>query len=90
LQSLQDHSESVWLDYVRCSLLTSGEPRRLIEEGDLRGLASNPSIFEKAIAGSDYRDILQASESQSMEAKRLYERIAVRDIHDAADDLTHF
>ena len=54
----------------------------------MRGLTSNPSIFEKAIAGSsDYRDMLAAPESQGLEAKTLYERIAVRDIQDAADVL---
>lgn len=88
LQSLQDHGQSVWLDYLRRSLITSGELKRLIAEDGLRGLTSNPSIFEKAIAGSsDYRDMLEAPESQGIEAKTLYERIAVRDIQDAADVL---
>jgi transaldolase/glucose-6-phosphate isomerase len=88
LQSLQDLGQSVWLDYLRRSLITSGELKRLIEEDGLRGLTSNPSIFEKAIAGSsDYRDMLEAPESQGIDAKVLYERIAVRDIQDAADVL---
>jgi len=86
LAALQDYGQSVWLDHLRRSLITSGELKRLIEEDGLRGLTSNPSIFEKAIAGSsDYRDILEAPESQGLEAKTLYERIAVRDIQDAAD-----
>jgi len=86
LQSLHDHGQSVWLDYLRRSLITSGELKRLIKEDGLRGLTSNPSIFEKAIAGSnDYRDMLEAPESQVIDAKELYERIAVRDIQDAAD-----
>ena len=86
LQSLHDHGQSVWLDYLRRSLITSGELERLIEEDGLRGLTSNPSIFEKAIAGSnDYQDIFEAPESQKIDAKALYERIAVRDIQDAAD-----
>jgi transaldolase / glucose-6-phosphate isomerase len=86
LQSLHDQGQSVWLDYLRRSLITGGELRRLIEEDGLRGLTSNPSIFEKAIAGSnDYRDMLEAPESQGLDAKALYERIAVRDIQDAAD-----
>ena len=64
LQSLQDLGQSVWLDYLRRSLISSGELKRLIEEDGLRGLTSNPSIFEKAIAGSsDYRDMLEAPES---------------------------
>ena len=86
LKSLHEHGQSVWLDYVRRSLITSGELKRLIDEDGLLGLTSNPSIFEKAIAGSsDYRDLLEAPESQSLDAKTLYERIAVRDIQDAAD-----
>jgi transaldolase/glucose-6-phosphate isomerase len=86
LQSLRDHGRSVWLDYLRRSLITSGELERLIEEDGLRGLTSNPSIFEKAIAGSnDYQDMFEAPESQRIDAKALYERIAVRDIQDAAD-----
>jgi transaldolase/glucose-6-phosphate isomerase len=86
LQSLRDHGQSLWLDYVRRSLMTSGELNRLIKEDGVRGLTSNPSIFEKAIAGtSDYQDLLQAPESQVLDAMTLYERIAVRDIQDAAD-----
>ena len=86
LQLLRDHGQSVWLDYLRRSLITSGELKRLIKEDGLRGLTSNPSIFEKAIAGSnDYRDMLEAPASQGIDAKALYERIAVRDIQDAAD-----
>jgi transaldolase/glucose-6-phosphate isomerase len=88
LQLLQDHGQSVWLDYLRRSLITSGELKRLIEEDGVRGLTSNPSIFEKAIAGSsDYRDLLEAAESQAIDAQTLYERIAVRDVQGAADVL---
>ena len=86
LQSLQDYGQSVWLDYLRRSLITSGELKRLIKEDGLRGLTSNPSIFEKAIAeSSEYRDVLEAPESQGLDAKTLYESLAVRDIQDAAD-----
>ena len=86
LQLLHDYGQSVWLDYLRRSLITSGELKRLIEQDGLRGLTSNPSIFEKAIAGSsEYRDTLEAPDSQALDAKALYERIAVRDIQDAAD-----
>ena len=55
LKALQEYGQSVWLDYIRRSLLTSGELRRLVEEDGLRGMTSNPAIFEKAITGStDY------------------------------------
>jgi len=59
LRGLQQYGQSVWLDFIRRNLITSGELRRLIEEDGLRGVTSNPAIFEKAIAGStDYTDIL--------------------------------
>ena len=86
LQSLQDHGQSVWLDYLRRSLITSGDLKRMIEHDGVRGLTSNPSIFAQAIAGTnEYRYMLEAPESQGLDAKALYERIAVRDIQDAAD-----
>ena len=60
LRALQGLGQSVWLDYLRHSLFTSGEFARLIAEDGLRGATSNPSIFEKAIAGStDYLTALQ-------------------------------
>src|SRR5215813_4186494 len=52
LQDLQKYGQSVWLDYIRRNLLTSGELKQLIEEDGLRGMTSNPAIFEKAIVGS--------------------------------------
>ena len=87
LKGLQEYGQSVWLDYIRRSLITSGELRRLIQEDGLRGLTSNPSIFEKAIAGSaDYADeIKQLSSQADIEPMALYERLAIRDIQDAAD-----
>src|SRR5215467_4108570 len=89
LRSLADYGQSVWLDYIRRNLITSGELKRLIEEDGLRGVTSNPAIFEKAITGSsDYTEILRAPDSDGfagMDAKAVYERLAIRDIQDAAD-----
>src|SRR5579863_8713167 len=87
LKDLLKYGQSVWLDYIRRNLLTSGELKRLIEEDGLRGMTSNPAIFEKAIADStDYDDILQSLQSRSdLDAKARYEIIAIRDIQDAAD-----
>ncbi|MFQ5960976.1 MAG: bifunctional transaldolase/phosoglucose isomerase [Candidatus Methylomirabilales bacterium] len=88
LQALQGYGQSVWLDYIRRSLLTSGELARLIKEDGLRGVTSNPAIFEKAIAGStDYTEILGALAPQYPDAKALYEQVAMRDIQDATDVL---
>jgi transaldolase / glucose-6-phosphate isomerase len=87
LKQLQAFGQSVWLDYLRRSLFTSGEFHRLIVEDGLRGATSNPSIFEKAIAGStDYLNALQEIERRhDIEPMALYEALAIRDIRDAAD-----
>ena len=66
LKDLLNFGQSVWLDYIRRNLITSGELKRLIEEDGLRGMTSNPAIFEKAIAGStDYADLLQSLQSRT-------------------------
>ena len=89
LKDLLKYGQSVWLDYIRRDLLTSGELKRLIEEDGLRGMTSNPAIFEKAIADSTlYSDILQSLRSRTdLDAKGRYEILAIRDIQDAADFL---
>jgi transaldolase/glucose-6-phosphate isomerase len=88
LRGLQVFGQSVWLDYIRRNLITSGELRRLIDEDSLRGVTSNPAIFEKAIAaGSDYVDILSGPGARTLDPTALYEQIAVRDIQEAADAL---
>ena len=88
LRALQIYGQSVWLDYNRHGLIASGELRRLIDEDGLRGVTSNPSIFEKAVAGSsDYTDMLRAAGVRAMNPKALYEKLAIRDVQDAADTL---
>src|SRR5215470_5298415 len=87
LKDLLKFGQSVWLDYIRRDLITSGELKRLIDEDGLRGMTSNPAIFEKAITGStDYEDILRSLRGgNDLDAKACYEIIAIRDIQDAAD-----
>ena len=88
LQALQDYGQSVWLDYIRRGLLTSGELARMVKDDGVRGVTSNPAIFEKAISGStDYRELLEELASLCQDAKTLFELVAVRDIQDAADVL---
>jgi len=89
LKDLLKYGQSVWLDYIRRNLITSGELKRLIDEDGLRGMTSNPSIFEKAIAGStDYADLLRSLQPRTdLDAKARYEILAIRDIQDAADIL---
>jgi len=86
LKALASYGQSVWLDYIRRSLITSGELERHIDEDGLTGVTSNPAIFEKAIAGSnDYADKLSRLNSTNLDAKGIYEEIAIGDIQDAAD-----
>ncbi len=86
LKALIGFGQSVWLDYIRRSLITTGELARLVEEDGLRGMTSNPSIFEKAIAGStDYAQALQGlAKRKDLDAKGIYEQLAFKDIQDAA------
>ena len=80
--------QSVWYDSLRRSLVTSGELGRLIAEDGLRGMTSNPAIFEKAIAGSDdYRGVLRRHAAAGLSSLQIYEAIAVEDIQWAADAL---
>jgi transaldolase len=88
LLELQKYGQSVWLDYIRRFLITSGDLQSLIDRDGLRGITSNPSIFEKAIAGSaDYADFLDQLHAQGLSTGEIYERIVIRDIQDAADIL---
>jgi transaldolase len=88
LLELQKFGQSVWLDYIRRDLITSGELQKLIDNDGLRGITSNPSIFEKAIGGStEYADFLGQLRAQGLSTGDIYERIAIRDIQDSADKL---
>src|SRR6202051_2831884 len=88
LIQLQNFGQSIWLDYIRRDLMQGGELQRLITEDGLRGMTSNPSIFEKAIAGGQYQDFLDSLTGRNeLDAKGRYELLAIRDIQDAADIL---
>src|SRR6266853_7020370 len=86
LKGLLAYGQSPWMDYVRRDLLTSGNLKKMIQEDGLMGMTSNPTIFEKAITGSkDYADILESPDAKKLDAKGLYEKIAIRDVQDATD-----
>ncbi len=89
LTQLLTFGQSIWLDYIRRDLLKGGELQRLITEDGLRGMTSNPAIFEKAIAGStQYQEFLDSLANRpDLDAKGRYELLAIRDIQDAADVL---
>ena len=86
LVELQLYGQSVWHDNISRNLLDSGKLQRLINEDGLRGLTSNPTIFEKAINGSsDYDASLKSLLAQGREVKEIYEALAIEDIQRASD-----
>lgn len=86
LVQLREYGQSPWYDYIRRGMITSGQLKTLIDQDGLMGMTSNPAIFEKAIAGStDYDDAVEQAASELIGAKEIYERLAIKDIQDAAD-----
>jgi transaldolase len=86
LKGLLAYGQSPWLDYIRRNILLNGDLKKMIANDGLRGMTSNPAIFEKAIVGSDdYSDLLNSPEARQLNAKGLYEKIAIRDVQTAAD-----
>jgi len=86
LKGLLAHGQSPWMDYIRRDLLTSGGLKKYIDNDGLRGMTSNPAIFEKAITGSNlYNDILTSPEAKKLDANGIFEKIAIRDVQDACD-----
>jgi transaldolase len=87
LKQLGALGQSIWLDYIRRDLIAGGELRRLIEEDGLRGMTSNPSIFEKAIVHShDYDEDIRTMALNGKDCKVIYEALSQRDVQDAADE----
>ncbi|MSQ24307.1 MAG: bifunctional transaldolase/phosoglucose isomerase [Chloroflexi bacterium] len=89
IRHLQDFGQSIWLDYLRRNFVAEGALGRMIDEDGLRGVTSNPAIFEKAIAGStDYTSGLESLEQTGdHDAMSIYEHLAIEDIQAAADVL---
>ena len=87
LQELAARGQSVWYDYIRRSLITSGGLKALVDQG-VRGVTSNPAIFEKAIAGSqDYDAAIKTLIAEGRSVEGIYESLAIADIQMAADVL---
>lgn len=89
LKELLNYGQAMWLDYIRRDLFTTGKLKQMIAGDGLRGMTSNPAIFEKAIADSSlYDDMLHSlAGRKDLDATGRYEQIAIRDIQDAADAL---
>ncbi len=88
LRELAASGQSVWYDSLRRGILVSGELARFIEEDGLTGLTTNPAIYEKALSGSsqDYESALaRLLPQRELDAKAIYERLAIQDIQAAAD-----
>ena len=90
LREVEALGQSIWLDYMRRDLITTGKLQQMIDEDGISGITSNPTIFEKAIsAGSDYdssiENILRAS--PEIDSAALFEQLEVEDIRMAADVL---
>lgn len=86
LKELQKYGQSVWHDYISRKEILSGELKRRIDDDGLLGVTSNPSIFEKAIAGSDdYDESISQYASERLGAPQIFQRLAIEDIQKATD-----
>src|SRR3954449_7234019 len=88
LVKITELGTSIWLDQIRLNLIESGELERLVKYESLRGVTSNPAIFEKAILGSDdYDDLIEEDAGKGHDARAIYEHVAVKTVQDACDVL---
>jgi transaldolase/glucose-6-phosphate isomerase len=86
LTKLQELGQSPWHDNIRRELLVTGKLARMIADGDVTGLTSNPTIFEQAIAqGSEYDELVAELAAKRKSAEQIFDALAIRDIRDAAD-----
>ena len=86
--SVPDLGQSLWYDYIQRSMIWTGRLHRMAAEDGLRGVTSNPAIFEKAIGGSkDYAPALAAAVANGLHASAIFEAIAISDIQGACDAL---
>ena len=84
LRRLYELGQSPWLDYIERRLIDSGELERLVEEEGIRGVTSNPAIFESAITSSDAYDSAIRECDATMDAEAIYESLGLADITAAA------
>jgi transaldolase/glucose-6-phosphate isomerase len=90
LIDIQKFGQSIWLDYIRRSMLETRELEGLIQNDGVRGVTVNPSILEKAISGShDYDDEIERLVNQDKKAAEIYEKLAIQDVQRAADLFRH-
>lgn len=86
LSEIQKFGQSIWLDFLRRGMLISGELQKLIKEDGLRGITSNPAIFEKVIDGStDYQAAIKSLALEGKNTDEIYQTLTVEDVRQAAD-----
>lgn len=86
IKSLLKFGQSVWLDYIRRDMLINGELEKLIKEDGLRGMTSNPAIFQKAIGNSaDYDTSIKSLAKEGLTADSIYDKVAIEDVQKACD-----
>jgi transaldolase len=86
LLKIQKFGQSIWLDFLRRKMISSGELKGLIKKDGVRGMTSNPSIFDKVITGShDYGDDIKAFALEGKGAEKIYEALTVKDVQEASD-----
>src|SRR3954468_21308182 len=88
LAEIKELGASIWLAQIRLNRIESGELERLVKYESLRGVTSNPAIFEKAILGSDdYDQLIADAAREGLDSRAIYERVAVKTVQDACDVL---
>jgi transaldolase/glucose-6-phosphate isomerase len=86
LRRIHTFGQSIWLDFIRRSLLKSGDLKSMVERDGIRGVTSNPSIFEKAISGShDYDELIRARAKAGISVEEIYQELTIEDVQEAAD-----
>jgi transaldolase len=86
LLKIREFGQSIWLDFLRRDLISSGELKDLIEKDGLRGVTSNPSIFDKVITGShDYDEDTRVLAREGKSTEEIYEALTLKDVQDASD-----
>jgi transaldolase len=88
IEKLQELGQSIWLDYIRRDLLRSGELARMVSEGTVRGVTSNPTIFEQAISQGDlYAETMRPMVQRDWSPEQIFDALAINDIREATDIL---
>ena len=86
VKKIHNFDQSIWLDYIDRKIMNTGELQKLIDEDGIRGLTSNPAIFEKAISsGSDYDEDIKTLAQEEKSNEDIFYGLAVADIQQAAD-----